>query len=119
MTTPNYYNWDDLPETAMARQIGRRMVSGDQMTVVMLTLAEGATVAQHRHPHEQMIYVISGEIAFESGDDRRLLHSGDIVHLPSNVPHGGVALEDTVTIEIFSPPRQEFLTNAYLDYMQQ
>jgi len=119
MTEPNYYNWDDLPETPMASRIGRRMVSGDKMTVVMLNLTQGATVGQHQHPHEQLIYVLSGKIAFESNDGKRILGSGDVVHLPSNVPHGGIALEDTVTLEIFSPPREDFLTNAPLDYMQQ
>lgn len=118
MTSPTYYNWDDLPETAMARRIGRRMVCGDRMTVVLFNLAKGATVAQHHHPHEQMIYLVSGQIAFESGDEKRILNSGDVVHLPSNVPHGGVAVEDSVTLEIFSPAREEFLSNAPLEYMQ-
>lgn len=118
MTTPNYYNWDDLPETAMAPRIGRRLVSGEKMTVVMLNLAKGATVAQHQHPHEQVIYVLSGKIKFQSNDEKRVLNSGDVVHLPANVPHGGIAVEDTVTLEVFSPPREDFLTNAPLDYMQ-
>lgn len=118
MTTPHYYNWDDLPETPMASRIGRRLVSGDKMTVVMLNLARGATVGQHQHPHEQMIYVLSGKIEFESSDGRRDLTGGDVVHLPAHVPHGGRAVEDTITLEIFSPPREEFLTNMPLDYMQ-
>jgi len=119
MTAPNYYNWDDLPETLMASRIGRRMVSGDKMTMVMLNLAKGAMVGQHQHPHEQLIYVLSGKIEFESNDGKRILGRGDVVHLPSNVPHGGIALEDAVTLEMFSPPREDFLTNAPLDYMQQ
>jgi quercetin dioxygenase-like cupin family protein len=117
MTTPNYYNWDDMSQTTMTACISRRMVSGEKMTVVLYDLARGATVAQHQHPHEQMIYVISGEIDFESDGERRVLKDGDVVHLPSNVSHGGVAVEDTVTLEIFSPRREDFLTNAPLDYM--
>jgi quercetin dioxygenase-like cupin family protein len=73
VTTPHYYNWDNLPETPMASQIGRRLVSGEKMTVVMLNLARGAMVGQHQHPHEQMIYVISGKIDFESSDGKRVL----------------------------------------------
>jgi quercetin dioxygenase-like cupin family protein len=65
-----------------------------------------------------MIYVLSGKIEFESSDGRRDLTGGDVVHLPAHVPHGGRAVEDTITLEIFSPPREEFLTNAPLDYMQ-
>ena len=118
MNIPNYYNWDDLPETAIVPRIGRRMVSGEKMTVVMYNLAKGATVGQHQHPHEQVIYVLSGAVEFESNDGKRILKSGDVVHLPSNVPHGGIAIEDTVTLEMFSPPREDFLTNAPLDYMQ-
>ena len=118
MTAPNYYNWDDLPETPMAARIGRRMVSGDKMTAVMLNLAKGATVGQHQHPHEQLIYVLSGKIEFESNAAKRIVSSGDVVHLPSQGPHGGIALEDTVTLEVFSPTSEDFLTNAPHDYMQ-
>jgi len=111
MAVANFYKWDDVPRVEVTPQIGRRAISGEKAMVTQFHLAKAAVVAQHNHPHEQILIIVSGVIEFESAGDRRILRPGDVAHVPSNVPHGGMMLEDTVTYEIFSPPRQEFLTD--------
>ena len=111
MAAANFHRWDDVPQFEVTPQIGRRAISGEKAMVTQFHLAKGAVVAQHNHPHEQILIIVSGVIEFESAGDERILRPGDVVHVPSNVPHGGTMMEDTVTYEIFSPPRQEFLTD--------
>ena len=86
--------------------------------VVELTLAKGAIVGTHSHPHEQMTHVVSGRLEFDVQGKKRVLGQDEVAHLPPNVPHGAVALEDSVTLEVFSPPREDFLTGDKADYMK-
>ncbi|MBN1991280.1 MAG: cupin domain-containing protein [Anaerolineae bacterium] len=96
----------------MAPQIQRRLVSGEKVMVVQVTLEQGAVVPVHHHPHEQMSCILSGKLEFESNGAKRVVSEGEVVHLPSNVPHGVVALADAVVLDIFSPPREDFLTKT-------
>ena len=78
-----------------------------------LLLGEGARdgsagVPTHHPPHEQTGYLVSGRFLFELGDERRELGPGDCWLVPSNVPHRVTALERTVCVDIFSPPREEY-----------
>ncbi|MFC1974988.1 cupin domain-containing protein [Chloroflexota bacterium] len=110
MSQPTYHKWTDLPQTPMAPKIKRRLVSGEKVMVVEVTLEQGAVVPAHHHPHEQMSHILSGRLEFEINGAKRVVMEGEIVHLPSNVPHGVVALADSIVLDIFSPPREDFLT---------
>ena len=118
MTEANYFKWGDLPQTAMTPNINRRLVSGEKIMIVELTLAKGGIVAEHSHPHEQMTHVLSGRLEFDVQGKKRVLGQAEGAHVPPNVPHGAVALEDTVTLEVFSPPREDFLSGNKADYMK-
>lgn len=118
MATPAYFTWAEMPETPMTPQIKRRLVSGDQVMVVRLTLEKGAVVSAHQHPHEQITCIISGALEFDMNGEKRRLRAGDVVCVPGNVLHGVVILEDTVTLEAFSPPREDFLSGGTVDYMK-
>jgi quercetin dioxygenase-like cupin family protein len=86
---------------------------------VYLTLDKGAIVGEHKHPHEQISHIISGSMEFEVAGEKRVMGPGEVLYIPSNVPHAAVALEDTINIEIFSPPREDFLTDEPPAYMQE
>ena len=118
MDKGNFYRWADLPQTPMTPQIRRRLVSGEKVMSVEFTLDKGAIIAEHKHPHEQITHIISGKIEFMVGGEKFLLEGGDVLHIPSNLPHSAVALEDTINIEIFSPPREDFLSNETPAYMK-
>ncbi|HJX61560.1 MAG TPA: cupin domain-containing protein [Dehalococcoidia bacterium] len=88
--------------------VRRTLTEGERMMLIEVTLAQGAVVPPHTHPHEQIGYLASGRLLFEVGDERRELTAGDSWLVPSNVSHQVTALEPSVAIDIFSPPREEY-----------
>jgi len=83
-------------------------------------LARGCVVPKHAHVHEQITYVLEGWLRLTVGDDGAEtydLRPGDVIHLPSNVPHGAEALDETRVIDLFSPPREDWL-NRTDDYLR-
>ena len=81
-----------------------------------LVLKKGCVVPAHHHENEQVSYVIRGRLKFEVNGKEIVLSAGDVLHIPSNVVHSATALEDTLDLDIFSPPRQDWLdgTDDYL-----
>jgi quercetin dioxygenase-like cupin family protein len=118
MNQGTFYKWADMPQTPMTPQIRRRLVCGEKVMSVEFSLDKGAIIAEHKHPHEQITHIISGKIEFTVGDQKHVMGPGEVLHIPSNIPHSAVALEDTLNIEIFSPPREDFLSDAPPAYMQ-
>ena len=90
--------------------VRRTLTEGERMMLVEVTLDQGAVVPPHTHPHEQIGYLASGRLLFEVGDERSELSPGDSWLVPSNVPHQVTALEPSVAIDVFSPPREEYRT---------
>ncbi len=119
MTKGTFYKWDDMPQTEMTPQIRRRVVSGEKVMSVQFIINKGAVISEHKHPHEQISHMISGAVEFDVAGEKRIIRGGEVLHIPSNVPHSAVALEDSVNIEIFSPPREDFLSNEPPAYMQE
>lgn len=83
--------------------------TGDRMMLVEVTLVKDSVVPEHTHPHEQIGYLASGRLRFVLGDEERILEQGDSWLVPSGVPHVVIALTDSVAIDIFAPPREDFL----------
>ena len=88
--------------------VRRTLTEGERMMLIEVTLEQGAVVPVHTHPHEQIGYLASGRLLFEVGDERRELSAGDSWLVPSNVPHQVTALESSVAIDVFSPPREDY-----------
>jgi len=89
--------------------VRRTLASGDRMTLCEVTLEKGAVVPRHSHEHEQVGYLARGRLRFQIDGEEREVNAGDGYLLPSNVPHEVTALEDSLVIDIFSPPRKEYL----------
>jgi quercetin dioxygenase-like cupin family protein len=107
-----HYRWDDLPREQLSPLIGRRLVTGERMMIAHVYLDEGAVVPKHEHDNEQLTYILQGCLRFKLGDDGSQVvevRAGEVLHIPSNVPHKAEALEDTLDVDIFSPPRQDWL----------
>ncbi len=99
-----------IPPVAMFEGVVRRTLnSGERTTLVEVTFTAGATVPEHTHPHEQIGYLAQGRLLFRIGDEEREIAAGDSWLIPGGVPHVVTALEDAVAIDIFSPPRIEYL----------
>lgn len=115
----SFYRWDDLPIERVSGMLGRRLITGDRMMLAHVYLKAGCLVPMHHHENEQLTYVLEGALEFTIGEDRSetvVVRGGEVLYLPSNVPHEAVALEDTLDVDVFSPPRQDWLdgSDAYL-----
>jgi quercetin dioxygenase-like cupin family protein len=113
------HRWASMPMEQLNERIGRRMVCGDRMMVAHIYLKKGAVVPRHQHENEQITYVLDGALRFRLGEDGAQqvdVRSGEVLTIPPNLPHTAEALEDTLDVDIFDPPRQDWLTgnDAYL-----
>lgn len=114
-----FYRWEDMPKEKVSETFDRRLITGDSMMLAHVYLKKGSIVPQHRHDNEQLTYILEGGLRFWIGKDESQVidvMAGDVLHIPSNVFHKAEALEDTLDVDIFSPPRQDWLnkTDAYL-----
>ena len=103
-------DWSTVPIEQVATGITRQMVVGDRVMVCRLTLAAHTVTDVHSHHHEQITVVERGRVEFIVEGERRLAKAGDVLVFPSHIRHGATMLdEDVVLIDIFSPPRDDFL----------
>lgn len=117
-STVRHVIWSDLPEERVTDLISRRLITGKDMMIAHVYLKKDALVPQHSHHNEQITYILSGALHFWLGADRArevIVREGEVLHIPSNVPHEARALEDTLDVDVFSPPRQDWLdgTDSY------
>ena len=113
-----WYCWDQLPREELNEKLARRLITGDQVMLAQVYLKQGCAVPKHSHPNEQFTYILEGALQFKVGDEGRevIVRAGEVLHLPGGVPHEAVALEDTLDVDVFYPPRQDWLdkSDAYL-----
>ena len=114
-----WYRWDQLPREELHEKLSRRLITGDQMMLAHVYLKKGCVVAKHSHMNEQFTYILEGALRFLVGDgdvQEIIVRAGEVLHLPGNVPHEAHALEDTLDMDVFVPPREDWLakTDAYL-----
>lgn len=113
------YKWDEMAWEAVTPQLSRKLVTGERMMIAHVHLEKGCVVPRHAHENEQLTYILSGALHFwlgEEGDQEVVVRAGEVLHIPSNLPHKAEALEDTLDVDVFSPPRQDWLdgTDTYL-----
>ncbi|MHC4924996.1 MAG: cupin domain-containing protein [Planctomycetota bacterium] len=111
------FRWDDMPKERVTDDISRRLVTGDRMMLAHVYLDKGAVVPTHQHENEQLTYILEGALRFWIGDpdgdvEELVVSAGEVLHIPSNVPHKAEALENTVDVDVFSPPRQDWLDGS-------
>lgn len=111
-----HVRWDEVPSEAVNPLFDRQMVVGDQVMVARLHLKEGCVVPLHSHFNEQITHVQSGAMRFTINGKEITVRAGEFLCIPPHVPHMAVVLEDTVDIDIFTPPRQDWIdkTDSYL-----
>jgi len=113
------YTWHTIPLERLDDNIARRMIVGQNEMLVRWEFKKGALAARHTHPHEQVVMMVSGRLRLAVGDDETIMGPHDMVLIPPHVSHEAEALEDTVVIDIFSPPREDFLCGARPAYLRQ
>jgi quercetin dioxygenase-like cupin family protein len=113
-----FHHWTDIPLKQFTPDIAGRIITGEKTMTVQFSLRKGGVIGEHAHPHEQIAHVISGQIEFTINGETRVLGPREVAVIPSNVPHSARILEDTINIEVFSPPREDFLVETLPDYMR-
>ncbi|MEP6788626.1 MAG: cupin domain-containing protein [Acidobacteriota bacterium] len=118
--TTQFYRWDDMPKERVTDQLERRLITSDRMMLAHVYLERGCMVPQHSHENEQLTYILSGALKFWIGEEKReqIVRAGEVLVIPSNVLHMAEALEDTLDVDIFDPPRQDWLDKTD-DYLRQ
>ena len=111
-----HYSWDSVALETMSDVISRKIISGEKAMVAQVFLKRDAVVPEHHHESEQITYILEGALKFELDGKEVIVRKGEVLHIPSNMPHRAVALEDTLDLDIFSPIRTDWLTkdDAYL-----
>ena len=113
------YRWDDMPKEKLSDSLSRRLVTADRMMLAHVYLDKGCVVPKHSHENEQLTYILEGALHFwigEDGEEEVTVRAGEVLVIPSHVVHKAEALEDTLDVDVFSPPRQDWLdkTDDYL-----
>jgi len=113
------HRWKDMPAEPLKEGLSRRLVTGERMMMAHVYFKKGADVPRHSHENEQLTYILEGALQFWFGanDEQELLvRAGEAIVIPSHLPHRALALEDTLDLDVFCPPRRDWLdgTDAYL-----
>jgi quercetin dioxygenase-like cupin family protein len=104
-----HYDWNEIPAEQLNPLMTRKVIHAAAMTVARLTIAKGAVVPAHHHVNEQVAMVEKGALKFNLDGLEILVSAGQALAIPSEVPHGVEAMEDTVVIDLFTPRRQDWI----------
>jgi len=118
-TACTHHRWDDLAKEQLNPQLSRRLVTGERVMLAHVYLDKGCVVPKHSHDNEQMTYILEGTLRFWLGEDgERVVDvaAGEVLHIPPGVPHMAEPIEDTLDLDVFTPPRADWLdgSDAYL-----
>jgi len=115
----SFFRWDSMKKERVSDMLERRLITGDRMMLAHVYLKKGCIVPKHSHENEQLTYILEGTLRFWLGDDDAEVvdvHGGEVLHIPAHLPHRAEALEDTLDVDVFSPPRADWFdgSDAYL-----
>ena len=104
-----YFRKEELPATEMLPGVTRRAAYLDDLMVTFIDLEPGSAVPEHHHPHQQITYIVSGEMEFDLDGEKRLLRAGDGVSVRPNVPHSGVVRDEPCqAVDAWHPVRDDY-----------
>ncbi len=116
MPEAKHHRWVDIEPEPLNALTTRQYVVGTNIMLARIALKKGANVPMHHHVHEQISHVVEGALNFILDGKEVTVRAGEILAIPPHVPHGVTALEDSVALDIFNPPRQDWIDgdDAYL-----
>jgi quercetin dioxygenase-like cupin family protein len=111
-----HYTWNEMEKEVLSDKFARRFVAGKKAMLAQIFLKKGGLVPTHQHESEQITYILEGALRFRVEGKEVTVSKGQVLLIPSNVPHSAEALEDTVDLDVFSPIRQDWIdkSDAYL-----
>jgi len=114
---PKYIPWNQVDREKLNDLIDREIVVGDRIMLARVFLKKGAHVPEHHHHNEQVTYILEGALKFAIGGKEIVVRAGEVLCIPSNMPHEAWAIEDTLDLDVFTPPREDWLNKAD-DYLR-
>ncbi|SPF44628.1 Cupin 2, conserved barrel domain protein [Candidatus Sulfopaludibacter sp. SbA4] len=111
-----HYGWNQMEQEQLNPKVGRRAIHGTNVTIARLEIQKDATVPEHSHVNEQVTMVERGALQFSIEGREQIVRAGEVLVIPPHAPHGVVALEDTIVVDMFSPAREDWIRgdDAYL-----
>jgi quercetin dioxygenase-like cupin family protein len=109
------HRWQDMPWEEVTPQISRRIITGRNEMIAQVFVRKGAVVPEHAHLSEQITFILEGALRFWIGGEELVVHAGEVLVIPPELPHKAEAVEDTLDVDVFSPIRQDWLdkTDSY------
>lgn len=112
-----YIPWNTVEREHLNPLIEREMLTGENLMLARVLMKKGAHVPMHHHHNEQVTYILEGALKFRIDGKEIVVRAGEVLCIPSNMPHEAWALEDTVDLDVFNPPREDWL-NKTDDYLR-
>jgi quercetin dioxygenase-like cupin family protein len=111
-----YIAWDSVELEDLNALLQRQMIVGQDIMVARVLLRKGCIVPEHSHHNEQVTYILEGALKFWVDGKMIVVKAGEVLTIPPHMPHKAEALVDTVDLDIFTPPREDWLnrTDQYL-----
>jgi quercetin dioxygenase-like cupin family protein len=111
-----YIPWHMIPLEDLNPLLQRQFVVGQEIMLARVLLKKGCIVPEHFHHNEQLTYIVEGALKFWIDNQEIVVHAGEVLCIPANMPHKAEAMEDTVDLDIFTPPRADWInkTDQYL-----
>lgn len=107
--------WSALDWEEVVPGIRRKIITGQGMMIAQVALDAGAIVPKHRHVNEQITYILRGALLLRLGEELErevIVRAGEVLHIPADLPHEAEALEDTLDVDVFHPPRADWLDGS-------
>jgi quercetin dioxygenase-like cupin family protein len=101
-------DWNRLKSEPMNARIARKVIHAEHLTIARLEMQKGAVVAEHSHVNEQVTMVERGALKFFIEGREQIVRGGEVLTIPPHAPHGVEVLEDSVVVDVFSPPRDDW-----------
>jgi len=113
-----YTSWSKVERERLNEHIDREMIHGDKLMLARVFIKKGGHVPEHHHHNEQLTYILEGALKFAIDSKEIVVRAGEVLCIPANMPHEAWALEDTLDLDVFTPPRQDWLSKTD-DYLRQ
>jgi len=109
--------WNQVAREPLNDKIDREMIHGDKLMLARVFMKKGAHVPKHQHHNEQVTYILEGALKFAIDGKEIVVKAGEVLCIPGNMPHEAWAVEDTLDLDVFTPPREDWL-NKTDDYLR-
>ncbi|HUO26727.1 MAG TPA: cupin domain-containing protein [Candidatus Aquilonibacter sp.] len=111
-----YVPWSAIPLEDLNPLLQRQFVVGQEIMLARVLLKKGCIVPLHSHHNEQLTYILEGALKFWIDGREIVVDAGQVLCIPAHMPHKAEALADTVDLDVFTPPRADWInkTDKYL-----